>query len=121
MNVAFTLSILPLVFAGLVNSSEAFAQETKSSDEQLAKDFAIACEMSRLSINLGKTPAFREDKADLAYRVSELMSGAFKTHEVKDAYKAITGSAPEARVELWHITAKELGVKNFKCKTIGFK
>ena len=94
---------------------------TRSSVEQLAKDFMIACEMSKLSINLGKTSAFKNDPADLAYRVAELMSGAFKTTEVKDTYRAITAANPNSRVALWHASAKELGVKDFKCKTIGFK
>ena len=105
----------------ILSASIARAQDPASSVDQLAKDFAIACEMSKLSIALGKTAAFKEDKADLAYRVSELMSGAFKTHEVKDTYKAITQAAPESRVELWHKSAKDLGVKKFNCKTIGFK
>ncbi len=105
----------------VLRASVALAQDPPSSVEQMAKDFAIACEMSKLSIALGKTPAFKDDKADLAYRVSELMSGAFKTHEVRDTYKAITQAAPESRVELWQKSAKELGVKNFACKTIGFK
>lgn len=93
----------------------------KSSVEQIKKDFLIACEMSKLSVNLAKTPEFKNDPADLAYRVSELMSGAFRTPEVKDTYKAIVNSNPDSRVELWHRSAKEFGVKNFKCKTIGFK
>ena len=94
---------------------------TKSSPDQLAKDFSIACEMSKLSINLAKTPAFKNDPADLAYRVAELMSGAFRTPEVKDTYRAITNANPDSRVELWHKSAKELGVVGFKCKTIGFR
>lgn len=105
----------------VLSTSLALAQDPPSGVEQMAKDFAIACEMSKLSIALGKTPAFKDDKADLAYRVSELMSGAFKTHEVRDTYKAITQAAPESRVELWQKSAKELGVKNFACKTIAFK
>ncbi len=114
--------VLTCVFAMTVLSvSKARAQDPPSSVEQMAKDFAIACEMSKLSIALGKTAAFKADQADLAYRVSELMSGAFKTHEVKDTYKAITQANPETRVELWQKSAKDLGVKNFKCKTIGFK
>jgi hypothetical protein len=102
-------------------SRVAVAEDSKSSVDQITKDFLVACEMSKLSINLGKTPQFKEDPADLAYRVAELMSDAFKTTEVKDAYKNIVSAAPESRVQLWHQSAKDLGVKNFKCKTIGFK
>ncbi|CAN5508507.1 hypothetical protein BH10BDE1_BH10BDE1_13310 [soil metagenome] len=102
-------------------SSIAMAEESKSTVDQITKDFLIACEMSKLSINLAKTDPFKADPADLAYRVAEMMSGAFKTEEVKESYKTITNAAPESRVELWHKSAKDLGVKNFKCKTIGFK
>lgn len=101
--------------------SVAHSEESKSTVDQITKDFLIACEMSKLSINLSKTAPFKEDPADLAYRVAEMMSGAFKTEEVKESYKTITNAAPEARVDLWHKSAKDLGVKNFKCKTIGFK
>jgi hypothetical protein len=77
--------------------------------------------MSKFSVALAKTPEFKENPADLVYRVSEMMSGAFKTHEVKDTYRAIVNANPDTRVEMWHKSAKEFGVKNFKCKTIGFR
>lgn len=93
----------------------------KSSVEEMTKDFMMACEMSKLAVNLTKTPAFKDDPADLSYRVSELMSAAIRTHEVKDAYKAIVQAKPEERVKLWHETARQNGVKDFKCKTIGFR
>ena len=117
--IAITLLTVVVTVVGRVSVSQ--AQELASSLDQIEKDFAIACEMSKMSIALGKTAAFKNDQADLVYRVSELMSGAFKTHEVKDTYKAITVANPDSRIELWHQSAKELGVKNFKCKTIGFR
>ena len=101
--------------------SSGLAEDAKSSVDQITKDFLMACEMSKLSINLGRTAPFKDDPADLAYRVAELMSAAFKTTEVKDAYKAIVNAAPDKRVQLWRQSAKDLGVKNFKCKTIGFQ
>ncbi len=97
------------------------ASALPSGVDQITKDFLIACEMSKLSVNLAKTNSFKADPADLAYRVAELMSGAFKTAEVKDTYKAILVASADSRVALWHSAAKQLGVKNFKCKTIGFK
>lgn len=93
---------------------------TKSSPEAIEKDLRIACEMSKLTENLSKTSVFKKDRADLAYRVAELMSAAFKTPEVKDAYRAIVVANPKTRVDLWHQVAKEGGVKGFSCKTIGF-
>lgn len=100
---------------------QAIAQELRSDSDAIAKDFAVACELSKFALGLGKTAAFRDQKPDLAYRVAEIVSGAFKTHEVKDAYRAIAAAAPEDRVKLWYESAKENGVKNFKCPTIAFK
>ena len=93
---------------------------TKSSPDAIEKDLRIACEMSKLTQNLSKTSVFKNDRADLAYRVAELMSATFKTPEVKDAYRAIVVADPKTRVDLWHQVAKDGGVKGFSCKTIGF-
>ena len=110
--------------AGIANAQtvgEIVAPTPKSSPEEIAKDFYVACEMSKLSLNLAKTPPFKDQAADLSYRVSEMMSGALRTHEVKEAHKAITQAKPEDRVKLWYEAAAQNGLKGFKCKTIGFR
>lgn len=110
----------PAPTATPASTSVGLGDLTKATPDAIEKDLRIACEMSKLAQNLAKTSVFKNDRADLAYRVAELMSAAFKTPEVKDAYRTIVVADPKTRVDLWHQVAKDGGVKGFSCKTIGF-
>lgn len=97
----------------------AFAQDKKSAKDELERDFAMACEISKVTQSLLKSGPFKENKPVLAYTISKMMEAALETPEAKNTFKALSVAALEDRNKLWHQSAKDVGLANWKCPTIG--
>jgi hypothetical protein len=100
----------------LTISLPSLAQE-KTDMQSLETDFAILCETSKMATALKKNKAL--NAADLAERLSSMLESGLRAKEVKTARAAITHAAAMDKKELWEKAAKDAGLKNWKCPTIG--
>lgn len=108
-----------LILLILIFCFPALAQQTRSDSANVLKDIRLVCELSKLGQTLLNTPEFKNDKAMVAFRLSEMLQATLKTEEAKAAYKGLSMGDRKSKREGWKKVATASGAKNWDCPSLG--
>ncbi len=113
-----------IVFAlAIILSSHAFAEETKivpkSDPKSIQKDYALLCELSKLQSNLAKSDAFKDELPDLIYKTHSMFERVIETDLMRKVASAISTADHKDKEKMWHQSAKDAGLKNWRCRGVG--
>ena len=105
-----------IVFLALAISLPVVAEQ-KTDFPTIEMDFAILCETSKMATALSRKKAL--SAVDLAERMSSMLEHGLRSKEVQTARTGINGAPVKTRKSLWENAARELGLRDWKCPTVG--
>ncbi|MBX2994800.1 MAG: hypothetical protein KF681_08255 [Bdellovibrionaceae bacterium] len=84
-----------------------------------ALDFAMACEVSKIAQRTKQDPALKGREDEVRLRMSRMALAGLRSADALTAYKDAKDAKAEDRKKIWHEAAKETGLSNWSCPSIG--